>query len=121
MADVAVERRKFSRKQVKLNCHLQMGAGVLVHGITRDVSQEGAMVEAQPLPMRQQNMTPKTGDMGLLILQYHKQGTPASMKIRFRVIHTQANRIGLNLFYSKMSTLDQQSLDMILQTKSCNS
>ena len=106
MADVAVERRKFSGEQVKLNCHLQMGAGVLVHGITRDVSQEGAMVDAQPLPMRQQNMTPKTGDMRLLILQYHKQGTPASNKIRFRVVHTQANRFGLYLFYAKLSNLD---------------
>ncbi len=120
MADVAVERRKFSRKQVKLNCHLQMGAGVLVHGITRDVSQEDAMVEAQPLPMRQQNMTPKTGDMGLLILQYHKQGTPASMKIRFRVVHTQANCFGLYLFYAKLSNLDKQNLDTILEKESSN-
>jgi len=42
----------------------------------------------------------------LLILKYHKQGTPASNKIRFRVVDTQANRFGLYLFYAKLSNLD---------------
>jgi len=120
MADVPVERRKFSRKRVKLNCQLQLNSGVLVHGFTRDISQEGIMLEAQPLPRRQQNMTPKTGDMGLLILQHHKQGSPAAIKIRCRVLHTQANCIGLYLFYSKLTKLDQQNLDTILEKESGN-
>ena len=118
MADVPIERRKFSRKRVKLSCHLQLSSGVLVHGFTQDLSQEGAMVEAQPLPSRQQKMAPRTGDLGFLALQYHKQGAPGSMKIRCRVVHTQANRIGLHLFYSKLSTQDKQNLDMILETES---
>jgi len=120
MADVRIERRKFPRKLVKLSCHLQLSTSVQVHGFTLNLSQEGAMVEAQPLPRRQQNMTPKTGDMGFLTLQYHKQGAPESMKIRCRVIHTQANRIGLYLFSSKISNLDRQNLHMILETESGN-
>jgi len=78
------------------------------------------MIETQPLPKQQENMAPKSGDMGLLMLQFHKQGTPASMKIRCRVIHTQANRIGMHLFYSKMSNLDKQNIDMILKKESGN-
>jgi len=118
MADVLIERRKFPRKRVKLSCYLQIGSGVRVRGFTHDLSQEGVMVEFQQLP--QQNTTPKTGDMGSLMLQYHKQGAPESMKIRCRVMHTQANRIGLLLFYSKMSNLDKQNLDKILATESGN-
>ena len=118
MADALVERRKFSRKQVKLSCHLQLASGVLVHGVTRDISQEGVGMEAQPLPGNQQNMAPKVGDMALLILQYNTQVASDSMKIRCRVMYTQANRIGLHLFYSRMTTLDKHNLDKILETGS---
>jgi hypothetical protein len=120
MAEVLIERRKFLRKQVKLSCYLQIGSGVRARGYTRDLSQEGAMVEFQQLPRSQYNTTPKTGNMGSLMLQYHKQGLPESMKIGCRVMHTQANRIGLLLLYSKMSNLDKQSLDMILKIESGN-
>jgi hypothetical protein len=120
MADVPIERRKFSRKRMRLSCHLQLGSGLLVHGNTHDMSQEGAMVEAQPLPGHQQDMAPKSGDLGLLILQFNKQGAPGSMKIRCRVMHTQANRIGLHLLVSKLSELDRQNLDMILAAESAN-
>ena len=78
------------------------------------------MVEFQHLPTTQQNTKPKTGDSGSLTLQYHKQTTPESMKVGCRVMHTQANRIGLLLFYSKMSDLDKQNLDVILKTESGN-
>lgn len=76
------------------------------------------MVEFQHLPSMQQNRKPKTGDSGSLTLQYHKQSTPESMKVGCRIMHTQANRIGLLLFYSKMSDLDKQNLDVILKTES---
>jgi len=118
MANVLIERRRFSRKRVKLSCSLQIGAGVPVRGFTHDLSQEGAMVEFQHLPSMQQNRKPKTGDSGSLTLQYHKQSTPESMKVGCRIMHTQANRIGLLLFYSKMSDLDKQNLDVILKTES---
>ncbi|MGB5259522.1 MAG: PilZ domain-containing protein [Gammaproteobacteria bacterium] len=120
MAEVLIERRKFARKRVKLSCHMQIGSGVRVRGFTRDLSQEGAMLEFQHLPSVQQNSAPKTGDTGSLTLHYHKQGAPESMKIGCRIMHTQANRIGLLLFYSKMSDLDKQSLDIILKTESGN-
>ncbi len=114
MAEVLIERRKFLRKRVKLGCYLQIGTGVRVRGLTQDLSQEGAMVEFQ------QYTTTKTGDMGSLMLKYHKRGVPGSMKIRCRVMHKEANRIGLHLFYAKMSNLDQQNLDMILKVESGN-
>ena len=76
------------------------------------------MVEFQHLPTTQQNTKPKTGDSGSLTLQYHKQTTPESMKVGCRVMHTQAHRIGLLLFYSKMSDLDKQDLDVILNKES---
>jgi hypothetical protein len=114
MADVRIERRKFPRKLVRLGCHLQLGSGVMVSGNTHDISQEGASVETQPLPNHQQNKTPKAGDLGMLILRYNNQGTAGSMKIHCRVVHTLANRIGLYLFYSRLSKLDKQNMDMIL-------
>ena len=76
------------------------------------------MVEFQHLPSMQQNTKPKAGDSGSLTLQYHKQSIPESMKVRCRIMHTQANRIGLLLFYSKMSDLDKWNLDLILKTES---
>jgi len=118
MAEALIERRKFLRKQVKLNCYLQVGAGVPFRGFTRDLSQEGAMLEFQHLPSMQQKTKPKTGDSGSLTLQYHKQSTPESMKVRCRIMHTEANRIGLLLFYAKMSDLDKRNLDEILKTES---
>jgi c-di-GMP-binding flagellar brake protein YcgR len=120
MAIVFKERRRFSRKHVKLSCSLQIGSGMPFRGFTRDLSQEGAMVEFQHLPSMQQNTKPKTGDRGSLTLRYHKQSTSESMKIGCRVMHTQANRIGLLLYYLKMSDLDKQSLDQILNTESGN-
>ena len=114
MADVRIERRKFPRKLVRLGCHLQLGSGVMVRGNTRDISQEGASVETQPLPNHLQNKTPKAGDLGMLILRYNKRGTAGSMKIHCRVVHTLANHIGLYLFYSRLSELDKQNMDMIL-------
>jgi hypothetical protein len=116
MADTRIERRKFPRKLVRLSCHLQLGPGVLVHGNTHDISQEGASVETQPLANGQQNITPKAGDLGMLILRYNNRGTPDSMKIHCRVVHTQANRIGLYLFYSRLLELDKQGMDMMLET-----
>jgi hypothetical protein len=118
MADVLIERRKFSRKRLKLTCYLQIGYGVRARGFTHDLSHEGAMAEFQQLPKSAQNMTPKAGDMGSLMLQYHKRGEPESLKIGCRVMHTQANFIGLLLLYLKMSNLDKQNLDMILDTES---
>lgn len=120
MVKVLIERRRFPRKHVKLSCYLQIGSGVPVRGFTRDLSQEGAMAEFQHLPTLQQNTTPKAGDNGSLTLQYHKQGAPESMKLGCRVMHKQANRIGLLLFYSKMSDLDKQNLDAILKIESGN-
>ena len=120
MVNVLIERRRFSRKRMKLSCSLQIGSGVPVRGFTHDLSQEGAMVEFQHLPSLQQNTKPKTGDSGSLTLQYHKKSTPESMKIGCRVMHTQANRIGLLLFYMKMSDLDKQNLDVIIKTESGN-
>ena len=116
MADTRIERRKFPRRLVRLSCHLQFGSGVLVHGNTHDISQEGASVETQPLANHQQDMTPKVGDLGMLILRYKNRGAPDSMKIHCRVVHAQANRIGLYLFYSRLSELDKQNIDMILET-----
>ena len=118
MADVLIERRKFPRKRMKLTCFLQIGYGVRARGFTRDLSREGAMAEFHKLPKSAQNMTPKAGDMGSLMLQYHKQGEPDSLKIGCRIMHTQANAIGLLLFYLKMSNRDKQNLDMILETGS---
>jgi hypothetical protein len=118
MADVLIERRQFSRKRLKLTCYLQIGYGVRARGFTHDLSQEGAMAEFQQLPKSAQNMTPKAGDMGSLMLQYHRRGEPESLKIGCRVMHTQANFIGLLLLYLKMSNLDKQNLDMILETGS---
>ena len=120
MAHVFTERRRFLRKRVKLSCYLQVGSGIRIRGFTRDLSQEGAMVEFQHIPSMRQNTTPKTGDSGALTLQYHKLGAPESMKVGCRVMHTQANRVGLLLFYSKMSDLDKQNLDVILKTESGN-
>ena len=120
MANVLMERRRFARTRLKLSCHLQIGSGVPIRGFTRDLSQEGAMVEFQHLPSLQQNTKPKAGDNGSLTLRYHKQSTAESMKIGCRVMHTQANRIGLLLFYLKMSDLDKQNLDVILKTESGN-
>lgn len=120
MAEVLIERRQFSRKKVKLSCYLQIRSGVRVRGFTHDLSQEGAMAEFQQLPRCQQNTTSKAGDMGSLMLLYHKQGKPESMKIGCRVKHTQGNRIGLLLFYSKISDLDKQNLDTILKKESGN-
>ena len=118
MANVFIERRKIRRKRVKLSCYLQIGSGIRVRGFTRDLSQEGAMVEFQHLPSLRRNTAPKTGDSGSLTLQYHKLGAPESMKVGCRVMHTQANRVGLVLFYSKMSDLDKRNLDVILNTES---
>ena len=84
--------------------------------ITHDISQKGAGVETQLLPDPQQTKTPKAGDLGMLILRYNNRGVPDSMKIHCRIVHTQANRIGLYLFYSKLSELDKQNMDMILET-----
>ena len=120
MAATRIERRNFPRRLVTLSCHLQLGSGVLVHGNTRDISQEGASVETQPLANHQQDITPKAGDLGMLILRYTNRGAPDSMKIHCRVAHTQANRIGLYLFYSGLSELDKQNMDMILETASDN-
>jgi len=64
MADVLMERRKFTRKRLKLTCYLQIGYGVRVRGFTHDMSQEGVMAEFQQLPRSAQNMTPKAGDWG---------------------------------------------------------
>jgi hypothetical protein len=116
MADTRIERRKFPRRLVRLSCHLQLGSGVQVHGNTHDISQEGASVETQPLANHQQNITPKAGDLGMLILRYNNRGAPDSMKVHSRIVHTQANRIGLYLFYSRLSELDKQNMDMILET-----
>jgi hypothetical protein len=118
MADALIERRMFPRKRLKLTCYLQIGYGVRVRGFTHDLSQEGAMAEFQQLPRSAQNMTPKAGDMGSLMLQYHKRGAPESLKVSCRVMHTQANFIGLHLLYLKMSNLDKQNLDMILEAES---
>jgi hypothetical protein len=116
MADTRIERRKFPRRLVRLSCQLQLGSGVQVHGNTHDISQEGASVETQPLANHQQNITPKAGDLGMLILRYNNRGAPDSMKVHSRIVHTQANRIGLYLFYSRLSELDKQNMDMILET-----
>ena len=116
MADTRIERRKFPRRLVRLCCQLQLASGVQVNGNTHDISQEGAGVEVQPLANHQQNIAPKAGDLGMLILRYNNQGAPDSMKIHYRVVHTQANRIGLYLFYSRLSELDKQNMDMILET-----
>jgi len=120
MAEVLIERRKFSRKKIKLSCYLQIRSGVRVRGFTHDLSQEGAMAEFQGLPRCQQNTASKSGDTGSLMLLYHKQGTPESMKIGCRVMHIQVNRIGLSLLYSKISDQDKQNLDTILMTESGN-
>jgi len=40
------------------------------------------------------------------------------MKVGCRVMHTQVNYIGLLLFYLKLSNLDKQNLDMILEAES---
>ena len=102
MANVLIERRRFSRKRVKLSCSLQIGAGVPFRGFTRDLSQEGAMVEFQHLPSMQQDKKPKTGDSGSLTLQYHKQSIPESMKVGCRIMHTQAS-----LLYTSPSPRDE--------------
>ena len=120
MAKVYIEGSGLRGKRVKLNCYLQTGSGLRIRGYTRDLSQDGAMVEFQHLPSLQQNTAPKTGDSGSLTLQYHKLGAPESMKVGCRVMHTQANRVGLLLFYSKMSDLDKQNLDVILKKESGN-
>ena len=118
MADSPRERRKFPRRQVKLSCRMQLGSGVLLHGKTHDLSLEGAMMETRPLPGHQQNMTPKAGDLGFLILHFKKQGISESMKIRCRIVHIQANRIGLFLISSNLSEMDKQNMAMILETGS---
>jgi len=120
MASVLIERRRFSRKRVKLSCSLQIGSGVPVRGFTHDLSQEGAMVEFQHLPGLMLSAKPKAGDNGSLKLLFHKKSAPESMKISCRVMHTQANRIGLLLFYMKMTDPDKQNLDVILKTESGN-
>ena len=120
MAKIFIEGSGSRGKRVKLNCYLQTGSGVRIRGFTRDLSHEGAMVEFQYLPTLQQNKTPKIGDSGSLTLQYHKLGAPESMKVSCRVMNTQANRVGLLLFYSKMSDLDKHNLDVILKTESDN-
>ena len=118
MTDSSTERRKFQRHKIKLACHLQLNSGLLVQGYTQNISHEGLFMETQPLQTHQQHLRPKVGDVGLVILQYKKNGLPGTLKIGCRIMHAMANGIGLNTFYSRLSQSDQKIITMILENGS---
>jgi len=118
MADTPVDRRKYQRQRIRLACHLQLNSGLLVHGYTQNISREGVLLETQPLQAHQQLFRPKPGDIGILVLQYKKNDSPGTLKVGCRVMHTMANRIGINIFFSKLSLSDQQTIAMILESES---
>ncbi|MDH3526867.1 MAG: PilZ domain-containing protein [Gammaproteobacteria bacterium] len=118
MADTPIDRRKFQRRMIRLACHLQLNAGQLVHGYTQNISRDGVFLEAQSLPAHLQHLRPKAGDVGMLILQYKKNGAPGTLKVGCRVMHAMANGIGVNIFISKLSLSDQQTITMILESES---
>lgn len=118
MTEQESETRTLSRKRVKLCCHLQLMSGVTISGYTHEISGEGILMEAQCLPRQQQSQAPKAGDVGIVCLQYKKQGAPASLKVSCRIMHTTGNGIGIHIFFSKLSNSDQQDIAKILETGS---
>jgi hypothetical protein len=118
MADTPIDRREFQRQKIRLSCHLQLNTGLLVHGYTQNISRDGLFMETQPLQTHQQHLRPKVGDVGILILQYKKNGHPETLKVGCRIMHAVANGIGVNIFSSRLSLSDQKTIAMILESGS---
>jgi hypothetical protein len=118
MADTPIDRREFQRHRIRLACHLQLNTGLLMHGHTQNISREGVFFESQPLQVYQQHLRPKAGEVGILSLQYKINGAPGTLKVGCRVMHAIANGIGVNMFYSKMSLTDQNTIATIMESGS---
>lgn len=118
MTDTAIDRRQFKRCRIRLPCHLQLNTGLRIHGYTHDMSCDGVFMESQTLQTHQQHLKPKVGDIGMLVLQFKKNGAPDTLKVGCRIMHTMANGIGVCIFYSRLSLTDRNNIAMILENGS---
>jgi len=96
-----------------MQCVARFSSGLEVNGITRNLSLNGAEIEASAISGTSSRI-PAPGELGLLTLKFRHAGAPDSMMVQCQVVHILANGMGLSAQFSDLSKREQVMLGMML-------
>lgn len=105
-----MERRGFKRVRLRLDCRLELRAGVVLVGNTINISRDGSEMESNDLH-RNLGARPIPGDLGIFTFSFRKGIHMESLKLSARIIYIQGSTVGLTLITSDLN--QQQHDDMI--------
>jgi len=108
-----IERRTSVRKLIRMACVVRFSSGLEINGSTRNVSLNGAEIEANSVGGTS-NKIPAPGEMGLLTLKFRHGGAPDSMMVQCQVVHILGNGMGLSAQFSDLSKREQDMLGTML-------
>jgi hypothetical protein len=108
-----IERRRSVRKNIRMPCIARFSSGVEIHGITRNISLEGAEIEGHSVSGTKKN-PPIPGETGLLTLKFKHLGAPDSMMVQCQVVHILGTGMGLTARFSELSRREQDMLGMMV-------
>ncbi len=108
-----VERRKFVRKAIRMQCVVQFSSGVTLYGNTVDLSLNGVAVESTSMPQPSGSAI-APGASGLLTLKF-KNGPVADVILaKCQVMHVLANGIGLSVRFSELNKKELNLLGQMI-------
>ena len=106
---IEVERRTSVRKPIRMMCVVQFPSGVSVKGLTKNISLDGAEVEANSVSGPADRM-PVPGEAGMLTLKFKHAGSPDSILVKCQVVHILANGMGLSAQFSELNDHEKELL-----------
>jgi len=108
-----IERRTSVRKVIRMQCVARFASGIEINGITRNISLNGAEIEASGVAGTSKKI-PVPGEQGLLTLKFRCAGSPDSMMVQCQVVHILGNGMGLSAQFSDLNKREQVMLGMML-------
>ena len=106
-----MERRGFKRIRLRLDCYLELSAGIVLRGNTINISRDGSEIESNDLH-RNPGAQPKPGDLGIFTFSFRKGPHIESLKVSARIVYVQGSCLGLTLITSDLN--HQQLADMVM-------
>ncbi len=108
-----IERRTSVRKIIRMQCVARFASGIEINGITRNISLNGAEIEASAISGTGKRI-PVPGELGLLTLKFRHAGAPDSIMVQCQVVHILGNGMGLTARFSELSKREQDMLGMMI-------
>ena len=108
-----IERRSSVRIAIRMACEVRFASGITISGITRNISLEGAEVEASSVSGSKDRM-PGPGESGLLTLKFRHAGSPDSIMAQCQLVHILGNGMGLSARFSELNKREQEMLGRMI-------